>query len=263
MSQEDVWPTWLQNYITRNMRGYNLGQIIFNFPDTVTEFVESITRRNGDPRIMRVRCVCQPCNSGWMGRLQNLAKPLLVQLMNGEKIELEPQQQRTVAAWAAMSVMSAEFRFPNKVAISYRDRQHLRETGGPPDNWKIWIGNFNRERWKTWHAHHNLLMLEGDERPNIVDGKAAPIEVINGHSRFFNTQTTTFVLEKLYILAYSSEIPDVFENMTFTAGGVPTLLPIWPRRTDNMTWPPAVTMTDADADFATGYIYETFRRMNL
>ena len=59
------------------------------------------------------------CNNGWMSDLQKLAKPILLPLIQGESFLLTPKQQKIVAAWCTMSVMTSDFFQPDRQAISH------------------------------------------------------------------------------------------------------------------------------------------------
>src|SRR5215469_2737801 len=79
VTKEHVWGKWLKPYIPRTMINYRKfhvsqdGQI----PDVKEEL------RAGDPRSLSVKCVCRTCNGGWMGDLQEAAKPVMIPLAMG------------------------------------------------------------------------------------------------------------------------------------------------------------------------------------
>src|SRR5256884_280586 len=68
-----------------------------------------ITKKAGDPQSGRIRCVCAPCNNGWMSVRQSETKPILIPLLRGESFSLHRRAQTTLAAWIAMFTMVAEF----------------------------------------------------------------------------------------------------------------------------------------------------------
>lgn len=67
----------------------------------------TVTSRHvaGDPKSLRVKCVCVECNTGWMKRIQDAAKPIVVPLLQGDAIALTEAQQKILASWIAMAVM--------------------------------------------------------------------------------------------------------------------------------------------------------------
>lgn len=52
------------------------------------------------------RQVCQGCNGGWMNRLEDDVKPILVPLITGQVRELPPADMWVLAAWATKTAMA-------------------------------------------------------------------------------------------------------------------------------------------------------------
>lgn len=60
-----------------------------------------------------IKNVCSKCNNGWMSRLEDRAKPLLLELMNmrASLLQLTEEQRTTISAWAiktAFMIASAQ-----------------------------------------------------------------------------------------------------------------------------------------------------------
>jgi hypothetical protein len=97
LSEEHVIPKWAQQYVkdpqngpgTHTRRLYEPGQ-----PEAV--FSRSYV---GFPATQVTRCVCQQCNSGWMGSLEGTAKPLLVPMIQGRPTILDTTAQALIASW--------------------------------------------------------------------------------------------------------------------------------------------------------------------
>lgn len=64
--------------------------------------------RQGDIRTVRVRVVCQKCNSGWMNELEMAVRPLITPIIIGTRTELSEQETIIFARWAAMKTMVCE-----------------------------------------------------------------------------------------------------------------------------------------------------------
>ncbi len=199
-------------------------------------------KSGGDPRNRPVRVVCAGCNGGWMSRLQQTAKPLLIPLVTGQAVRLDAQAQQVIAVWCAMSVMTAEFLSHDRQAISLDERRSIKATQSvPADTWKIWIGHYVRGGWQPLWAH--TVMPIGDEEISPVGDDGVPIA---------NTQTTSLVVGQLYIHAFSCPY-----NFLIRAATLPdearSLSQIWPPTSANIDWPRS-TMTDRDADNVAGFI---------
>ncbi len=255
MSKEDVWPTWLHGLITRNIPSYALRDLRFDSLKNLDKATATEKKKSGDPRTLRVRWVCQGCNNGWMSQLQEKAKPIVLPFMHGEQSVLNQDQQKTFAGWAAMNVMTAEFRDVRNLSVSAVDRKSLMETRVPPENWKIWIGNLDTEKWKAYYIHHRMKVLPDDAPLELGHVETVPIDVVNGCARFYNTQTTTIIYEKLYIYAFSSDV--ALFTKEFSPGPVCQL---WPIKEKELRWPPLHSLKDIDAEQVTGSIFGAAHR---
>lgn len=184
----------------------------------------------------RLQVVCRECNNGWMGKLQERTKPLLLPLLTGEITVLDANQQQILAAWVAMFVMVAEYFDPWKVVTLLSERKVLMNENRAPPNWNIWFGDLDQDsKWPSLLTHFAVPISAPEHVPEIMD---------NGFPRP-NTQTMTFRVGRLYVHVRSS-VTDIFENWRFAR---PELLAqIWPIRRNLVAWPPRRTLSDRDAD---------------
>jgi hypothetical protein len=181
-----------------------------------------------------------------MSQLQARAKPLLLPLILGQKTVLSREAQRIVAGWCAMSVMNADFFFPERYAIPQPHRDHLRSTwDAPADSWKIWIGNYKREKWVAHWAKQSMAISSKEHIPEITPyGFPRP-----------NTQITTIVFGQLYVHVFSSLFPIMVAKTSITGKGLEKVAQIWPIREDFIAWPPN-PMSDKDADGIAAAIFQ-------
>jgi hypothetical protein len=174
-----------------------------------------------------------------MSDLQNAAKPTLVPLVTGQPIALDLDRQKILAAWAAMSVICAEYFNPNRAAISVTDRRWLFTRKTAPNDFRIWIGDYARGDWKPHLGHFTLRIRQfpGEEK-----WAAKPDGTLRS-----NTQITTFVVGRLFIHAYSCPFPEVLHADKVVQEVDSSLVQIWPPRHSTLTWPTA-QVTDRQAD---------------
>jgi hypothetical protein len=118
---------------------------------------------DGDPKSKRVRVVCGKCNGGWMSGLQEKAKPFIVPLMLGQPTVLRPPAQQTVAAWATMAVMAAEYVDKGKIVVTQLERTRFKETLVPLPTWRIWIGRYKRGQWRGYWTHNSIHFVPAEE----------------------------------------------------------------------------------------------------
>jgi hypothetical protein len=241
-TKEDVWPTWLTQYVPRDLKSYHgaLAEI-----DPSGEITKTQKKWDGDPRSRRSQCVCRECNNEWMSRIQERAKPVVLKLAQAQSATLSIHDQKVLATWATMSAMTSEYIQPSTVAISQLDRERFYKTKGPLKLWKIWIGNYSRENWRPHRIHHAWPVRTRVRDESKLGANAPP-----------NTQTTTLIFGNLFLHVASTDIPNATGRMTFPDEVSDTIFKrIWPARSGTIRWPPRLTMSDRHADSAAGYLF--------
>ena len=144
-----------------------------------------------------------------------------------------------------MATMTSEYlsRQPWSVTVSQHDRDLIRSTKAPPPSWRVWLGYYDREKWAGQWMHTTVPILDETDLP---PGTPAPP----------NTQTTTFVVGKLYVHVMSSHFPEYTRLWDWRP--VPQakrlLVPIWPIDRAKIGWPPSKALNDKNAqDFAMAF----------
>lgn len=85
------------------------------------------------------------CNNGWMRSIENMAKPIMTDLILGRETRLFPKDHEIVATWAILKVMVAEFDVKANVTIHHMQRKYvMNHKRAPTHGWSVWIGNFER-----------------------------------------------------------------------------------------------------------------------
>lgn len=235
LTREHVWADWLKKYIPKDMTDHSSLFAVVH----PTHSDAKRRKQPGDIRSRKLRVVCGACNNGWISRLQERAKPHLLPLIQGDVTAFDVSTQTCLSAWIAMFVMVAEHFNPYTVTTPQAQRTYLWQNGNAPfDNWKIWIGDYQRGDWVGHLAHFTVPVSSPHHIPEIID---------NGLPRP-NTQTMTFVVGRLYVHVASSTT-DIFEDWRLQRTNL--LAQIWPIRRNVIGWPPK-TMTDRDADNIAG-----------
>lgn len=230
LSREHVWADWLKEYIKKD--ALNHSRMDATLHPTISEYERQ--KVSGDLRSHRLKVVCRSCNSGWMSRLQKQAKPYLLPLLKGETVSIDAAAQEIISAWITMFVMVAEYFNPYKVSTSQEQRRRFFDDPKCPVNWKIWIGDFDRENWPGLLVHFALPISSAEHVPETMD---------NGLPRP-NTQTMTFVVGRLYVHVCAS-VTDLFANWTVANSRLLAL--ICPAQQSVVPWP-MKTLSDRDAD---------------
>ena len=245
LTREHIWANWFRAYLPRTRPFYHSGRIVLNEDKTQTQSSKKIA---GDPKSRKLRIVCNKCNNEWMSDLQNATKPILIPLLHRQQITLSEPRQRQLATWVAMTVICAEYLQPASVSIPVTARRWLFTNRTPPDNMRIWIGNFDRRNWKADWAHNSLRISENEGRyPWTVNPDGTPRP---------NTQTTTYVTGKLYIHAFTCPFPEILYSTKLTGPVDRALVQIWPIKHRFIAWQLPV-VTDRQADTLAAHIFRS------
>jgi hypothetical protein len=88
---------------------------------------------------------CQRCNNTWMSQLENVAKPLLLPMMQGEQTELTPDSQRLLARWLTKTCMMIDLASTPHESRFFRPRDHKRFFANQdiPPNTSVYIGSYD------------------------------------------------------------------------------------------------------------------------
>lgn len=241
---EHLWPRWSHKTILRSMRKWESVRGMHQIETGGVGISDVRTRRHGgDIHDMQVKCVCggdkTSCNNGWMREIENHARPILIPLMNGNRIRLSPDQQKIIAGWAALKAMVAEYEPTSRVTTPQTDRNHMMATGEAPEpGWGIWIGHYERVSWPGHLGAVPFVFWPEDERAHLL---GVPTTDFNGQSSFQ-------VVKKLFIQIVRCRMPELVEKWRFDARASAVLRKIWPNSGYSFNWPPP-TMSDRDADY--------------
>lgn len=251
VTKEHIWAKWLNPYLPKNVINHEFASEVI-FPD---RSVHHTKIRSGSAQSGRLRRVCLSCNTGWMSELQKKTQPILLPLILGQTSVLHRKAQTTLSAWIAMFVMVAEFldKTGTKVAISPKDRLFLKSDLVAPSNMKVWIGYFEKDKWKGVWTHATIPISDEDHVP-----QRSSLGV-----DFPNTQTTTLVIGKLYIHVLSSEIASIVRSQNMGRGEKTHLYRIHPLKSSPLAWPPPMRLTDEDADAVASAFIERARRNSI
>lgn len=247
LTQEHVYSDWTRRFVPRTMKKYRSLRAIQR-PDH-SSFMH--VKQPGDIRDWQVRCVCACCNNGWMRKLDNLARPIMIPLIQGKKIRLHAQEQTVLAAWAAMKAMVAEYGNSEIVTTHHAQRQRMKRIQLPPEGrWGIWIGRYIRERWPSHWVSQHFLILPKDNPALGLDRKAT----------YYNSHATTQVVGQLFIHIIRTPMPDFIHRWRFHIPCGTVLFRIWPPTGYSIAWPGG-TMDDRVADHVADAAREFFMRV--
>jgi hypothetical protein len=97
------------------------------------------------------REVCKECNTGWMSRLVDRSKPLILALAEPggaeTAVERERDQQRTLAIWAQKTALTNDLAGPTPVRVARFEMGRQLRDGSPVRGSAVWAGRNERDFW--------------------------------------------------------------------------------------------------------------------
>lgn len=248
MTREHIWADWLRDYIPRDMERHSGVSAVVHSDQSKN--TAEMKRREGDFHAQRLKIACHSCNTGWMSRLQTKAKPYLVPTLIGKNIDLYRAEQTTLAAWATMFVMTADYLDNEIGSITSEERVWFKDHQRPPADWRIWIGKYEQPATKRRWIHAVL---------NIVENE--PEFLAKGTPELSYAQTSTILLGKQLIIHVMSSpaMRRTVKRWKILPAAAPAMNQIWPIIHRRVDWPgPAVISGHAIEDLA----FHFFRRMD-
>jgi hypothetical protein len=235
LSEEHIWPVWSHEFVPKSGSNLYTKKLQIAANQSAEKQDVSLTQHNGDITSMRVKVVCKThCNNGWMSRLEQRAKPILVPLITGAPIVLSHPNQEIVATWIATKLLTIEAANPDPVTPAGEFPQ-LMGRRRPPEIMRIWIGHFKGTIGSG--AYHR-------------QAASAPLPVpFGGLSLVYtpkkqNIQTQMFIIGQLFVQAVTTTVPALKFNPPPEFSNV--LRQIWPYER-SFAWPLAAPLSDHHA----------------
>ena len=108
-SEEAVFPNWLATALG--------GQGPFYTTESTQlrgQEVTSRERKTGSLANLKLKDVCHSCNTGWMSRLENRSKDLLLPMIGDQSLRLSIPEQRHLAAWCQRKALTLDAWYPDR-----------------------------------------------------------------------------------------------------------------------------------------------------
>jgi hypothetical protein len=213
-SAEHIWSDW----ILRDLKPTQPIQI---------KIGKAEAKWSDNPEV-RIKCVCEKCNNGWMSDIEGENKPHMLAMMNGKPVLLTPMQQKLLARWAILKAMILDGSSPKRRIPFYSASERV---GMKPPLRALPIGTFTWIGRLSVKAFHAGLMDTAGEIDNIP--------------KAFHGCVTTIVVGHLVIQVMTMHVLPMFATMTLRPDCRPgawdvNLLEVWPVFGEKR-WPPCFT----------------------
>lgn len=234
MSKEHVLPKWLKRILPPS--DSHVTSAVGRGVNRTLPLHQSNYTRQGSLMSRKVQVVCRVhCNNGWMGKLEEQTKPILIPLISGLRHTMVINAQSKLATWFAKTTMSAEFFYPGEIYIPQEQRTVLMEKQRPPDGWQIWIAPLSGIKWSQFIIHF------GRDDPPKKESKGTPVRTPDG-----SHQITFIGLRDLLVHIFSTTDPDRALDLDSEPGS--PFKQIWPVVRSEITFPFRRPLSDFEVE---------------
>lgn len=227
MTAEHVWPVWLLELMEKRLTTTEV---------VVTRDGSQMTRPSLETTVKQV---CESCNTGWMSRLEDAAKPILTPMIMGDGLPLTRtrDEMRILAHWILKTYLMCNFYFPpHERFIPRRLYSEFFRRQTPPQECAIWVAayrgempNFSVRAGKAFDTIPTTYTSEGI----VITGRAGPIGVMCSFA--------------MYRFVFQIVLMDIRGRISGINSAAGTQL-IWPLPRDSIQWPIRMEAFD-DAEF--------------
>jgi hypothetical protein len=104
MSEEHTWSMWMHPFLPKFENPIkDLGYTALSFTDM--RATRSFFSRQGHAYSETFKVVCERCNNGWMGQIEEAAKPILIPLIQAQQTSLFRNNRKALAEWIALKAI--------------------------------------------------------------------------------------------------------------------------------------------------------------
>lgn len=193
--------------------------------ETVRQFFKKAWR-------VKVKVVCEPCNTQWMSRIEDRAKLCAPDLILGSGGTLDEPAQRALATWAMLKVLMAECRIPASERVIPQEHYHdlftLRDTFTLPPRMRVWVAAFGQSE---------IVPGFFDRRGLVVHGT----DPLSGEPVRADSYAATFSVGELVLKVFGHTLADALE-LAHHEGFKGAVARIWPVY-ETFAFPPGPKLT--------------------
>ena len=192
-SREHFYPNWVASHVTQKQPAHHTltTSTAKGFaPAQVTREV----KREGNLVTRKLRVVCRSCNNGWMSKLEETAKPILLRGFSAQPFSFSQSEQDILCRWACLKALVAENSEPELATTPHADRRDFFETQIPPPYFRIALG-IHTTTFQTLCVRRAMtISFSNVIQPPLLDGLIK------------NTQLLTFIFGTLVFQVLAARV---------------------------------------------------------
>jgi len=213
MSKEHFWPDWLSAYISKGKDDKHFSEVHTSNAKRPAVLEKKI-ERSGNLITKKFRVVCKECNNGWMSKLEEKTKPLILALMESSSKSLSEDEIHLLSRWVFMKVAVAEQSEDGTQVTPSEDMRFFYKYEKIPEYFRIYIAHQNTEYESVYHRHAATLAFS-------KDGPSPPL---NGMKR--NTQSVSFIVGALFVYVTAARLDDFDLESYFSLQKLRRIFPV-------------------------------------
>jgi hypothetical protein len=184
-SDEHVLPQWMRRHETDLLKALQTAcSAGFDLDDQAREFVELptlLTTKKSSLLTLKTREVCTGCNNGWMSRLEEAARPLILRVAKAartdESLSLTVYEARTLAIWCQKTATTYELTSDRRRVATTGIGQQL-AASTPLRGGLVWLARHPRDYdLSIAHAHIDVSSTPVP-RPGKPDSQIALVSIV-------------------------------------------------------------------------------------
>jgi hypothetical protein len=234
-SEEHILPKWAKHILPKSAmhRRFSatgrrsLGPKGFN--------VQKLFHRQGSPATIRIKRVCQPCNTGWMSRCEEGIRQHLERMILGERTFLIAATRLKLAQYLSYKMLLLDW-LEDDPALPPEYASGFYKTGEIPPGVHIWGFHCFEGRWQT-------------DVETIGVGLAEPERA--GPDLPVNTKSFSVGFGSFFVFGIISAERDL-EFKAATPGAVA----LWPLDDELVVWPPRWPINSTQATAVSRFLHD-------
>lgn len=141
VTEEHLFSRWAGRTLAKDGRGlYRKGRHVVR-----VETIEQPAEHTWESQAILdfvARCVCAPCNTGWMSTIEKRAQPIISPMILGNQTVLDTSAREIVGTWVALKATVLRYGHVPRDPLPRQWLDHWYHHHLPPDTWSAWISAY-------------------------------------------------------------------------------------------------------------------------
>jgi len=190
--------------------------------------VQKRYERQGSVHTLRIKRVCRPCNSGWMGTFEEDVRPFLERMISGDRTFVSEGAQAKLAQYLSYKMLVLDWLdwdsiLPPQFGHDFYDNKCV------PGGTSIWIFNCFEGRWQ-----------------GAVRTEAVGLSLVENWHPGLAKNTKSFAVGFGYLFVFAVMSAETDLNVEFDA---PSGVRLWPPLGKHIVWPPRYPIDSGQAEY--------------